>query len=91
MDIKHRTTFSPKQLSRAIGVSEASVKRWCDKGRLAFDKTIGGHRRLALHAILGFIHENNLELVNPEVLNLPVTGGSSSGTHASEQSVQGST
>jgi len=76
MDLKQHRTFSPKQLGRAIGVSEASIKRWCDKGILSFRRTAGGHRRLPLHAIIDFIRENDFDLVQPEVLGLPATAGS---------------
>ncbi|MFC1764718.1 B12-binding domain-containing protein [Planctomycetota bacterium] len=75
MDIKHNPKFSPKQLARAIGVSEASIKRWCDKGILVFHKTAGGHRRLNLHTILDFLKENEYELVQPDVLGLPAAVG----------------
>ena len=40
-------SFSPRQLARAAGVSESSVKRWCDQGLIPTQKTAGGHRRLA--------------------------------------------
>jgi methanogenic corrinoid protein MtbC1 len=76
MDLKQHRTFSPKQLGRAIGVSEASIKRWCDKGILSFRRTAGGHRRLPLHAIIDFIKENDFDLVQPEILGLPATAGS---------------
>jgi methanogenic corrinoid protein MtbC1 len=76
MELKQHKTFSPRQVGRAIGVSEASIKRWCDKGILSFSKTAGGHRRLRLHSILDFLKENDFDLVQPEVLGLPATVGS---------------
>lgn len=76
MELKQKKTFSPKQVSRAIGVSEASIKRWCDKGILVFSKTAGGHRRLPLHVVLDFVRENDFSLVQPEVLDLPAAVGS---------------
>ena len=75
MELTNNKTFSPKQVGRAIGVSEASIKRWCDKGILAFSKTAGGHRRLHLNVILAFIRENDFELVQPDVLGLPASTG----------------
>jgi methanogenic corrinoid protein MtbC1 len=86
MDLKQHVTFSPKQIGRAIGVSEASIKRWCDKGILSVRKTAGGHRRLPLHAIIDFIRENDFDLVQPEVLGLPATVGS--GPRPLEQACQ---
>jgi methanogenic corrinoid protein MtbC1 len=76
MELKHHRTFSPKQAGRAIGVSEASIKRWCDKALLSCSKTAGGHRRLHLHAIIDFIKKGDFDLAQPEALGLPATVGS---------------
>jgi hypothetical protein len=76
MMLQHKKTFSPKQVARSIGVSEASIKRWCDKGILAFTKTAGGHRRLALPVVLDFVRDNEFELAEPGVLGLPASVGS---------------
>jgi MerR family transcriptional regulator, light-induced transcriptional regulator len=38
--------FSPKQAAKALGVSESSVKRWCDSGTVPALRTAGGHRRI---------------------------------------------
>jgi methanogenic corrinoid protein MtbC1 len=80
MDLQQQTTFSPRQTARAIGVSEASIKRWCDKGKLSYDRTVGGHRRLSLPVILQFIQENEIKLRHPEVLDLPAAVGPGSRT-----------
>ena len=80
MDLKQKKTFSPKQVARSIGVSEASIKRWCDKGILFSRKTAGGHRRIPLHVILSFLTENAFELAAPEVLGLPASVGSGART-----------
>ncbi len=37
--------LTSKEAARVLGVSEASVKRWADSGRLPTEKTAGGHRR----------------------------------------------
>ncbi|HYN84467.1 MAG TPA: B12-binding domain-containing protein [Pyrinomonadaceae bacterium] len=37
--------LTSREAARALGVSEASVKRWADSGLLAAEKTAGGHRR----------------------------------------------
>lgn len=63
--------LSPKQVARAIGVSEASLKRWCDKGKLTSTKTAGGHRRLHVSSVLRFLKDSGRELVRPEILGLP--------------------
>ncbi len=38
--------LSPRQAAELLGVSEASVKRWCDRGILPAVRTEGGHRRV---------------------------------------------
>lgn len=70
-----REHLSPKQVAQALGVSEASVKRWCDADRIATSRTAGGHRRIPLHAVLQFIRSSGAPLVRPEILGLPPTTG----------------
>lgn len=68
--------ISPKQVARALAVSESSVKRWCDKGVIATEYTAGGHRRVSLASLMQFLTDTNHKLVNPEVLGLPASSGS---------------
>jgi len=70
-----KAQVTPKQLARAIQVSESSIKRWCDQGTIMTVRTAGGHRRIALAAVLNFLRENRYELVRPELLGLPATAG----------------
>lgn len=70
---------SPRQLARAAGVSESSVKRWCDQGLIPTVKTAGGHRRVTREAATEFLRKHNAE-VRPELLGLPVRSGSSDRT-----------
>lgn len=67
--------LTPKQVSRAIQVSESSVKRWCDKGIIPTQYTAGGHRRIALSELVEFLRSSKYQLVRPEVLGLPATTG----------------
>lgn len=67
--------LTPKQVSRAIDVSESSIKRWCDKGEIPTHYTAGGHRRIALSTVLNLVREGKHRLVNPEALGLPATSG----------------
>jgi methanogenic corrinoid protein MtbC1 len=69
--------LTPKQLSRAIEVSESSVKRWCDKGLIPTQYTAGGHRRIALADALEFLRAGKHRIVHPEALGLPPTSGKS--------------
>jgi MerR family transcriptional regulator, light-induced transcriptional regulator len=58
--------LSPKQVARALGVSESSLKRWCDQGLIATVRTAGGHRKMASAEVMRYIREHNLPLVSPE-------------------------
>jgi methanogenic corrinoid protein MtbC1 len=62
---------SPKQVARALGVSESSLKRWCDRGLVRAVRTAGGHRKLEVGEVLLFARERGLNLAAPELLGLP--------------------
>lgn len=66
---------SPKQVARAIGVSESSLKRWCDRGMIRSIRTPGGHRKLPIGSVLEFLKSRGHEIVQPELLGLPSTVG----------------
>jgi excisionase family DNA binding protein len=68
-------SFTPKQIARALGVSESSLKRWCDQGVMPTVRTVGGHRRIPLSAVLEYLRSSGRPLVRPEVLGLPATSG----------------
>ena len=68
-------SLSPKQMAQAIGASESSVKRWCDRGLVEFTKTGGGHRRIPLAGVLEFVRREKLTLASPEALGLPTAVG----------------
>lgn len=63
--------LSPKQVARAIGVSESSLKRWCDRGLIRTIRTAGGHRKMLIGEVLAFVRDGNHTLVSPELLGLP--------------------
>lgn len=56
--------LSPKQVAQALRVSESSVKRWCDKGSIATTYTEGGHRRIRLSDLAGFVRERSLTILD---------------------------
>ncbi|MDA0832341.1 MAG: B12-binding domain-containing protein [Planctomycetota bacterium] len=66
--------ISPRQLARAAGVSESSIKRWCDQGQIPTVKTAGGHRRVTLDAATEFLRQSRAEF-HPELLGLPSRRG----------------
>jgi methanogenic corrinoid protein MtbC1 len=63
---------SPQQAARAIGVSESSLKRWCDSGLLRMTRTAGGHRKIAIGEVIRFASENGSPLLAPEELSLTI-------------------
>lgn len=70
-EIKLRETISPKQFAKALGVSESSVKRWCDHGALEAGRTPGGHRRISLRAAIEFARQSGRPIVSPDMLGMP--------------------
>ncbi len=66
-------SLSPRQVAKALGVSESSVKRWCDQELLPTVRTAGGHRRLLISDVLQYVRQNQLPLVHPQLLGLPAT------------------
>lgn len=61
-----RSLITTKQAAESIGVSESSIKRWCDRGLMPCYRTAGGHRRLSPHAFLRYLRESGHPLVHPE-------------------------
>lgn len=61
-------------------MSESSLKRWCDRGLIPVEKTAGGHRRLPVGGVLGFLRKQGHTLIEPEVLGLPSSAGRSEWT-----------
>lgn len=70
MELAVQLFLSPKDLAKAVGVSESSVKRWVDHGRIRAHRTAGGHRRIAVDEAVQFIREARMPLVRPELLGL---------------------
>ncbi len=73
--------FSSAEAARALGVSESSLKRWCDRGHLPFARTAGGHRRLSAPAVLAFAREHGhalVELTAPSIARAAAYGDDAS-------------
>lgn len=62
--------FTPRQVATALQVSESSVKRWCDRGVIRTDRTVGGHRRIPLEFLLEFLETTNRHVVQPGAIGL---------------------
>jgi len=63
-------SLSPRDLADALGVSESSLKRWIDAGRIRATRTGGGHRRIALADALSFIRETGAPVPRPDLLGM---------------------
>jgi excisionase family DNA binding protein len=63
--------YSPKKVATAIGVSESSLKRWCDAGYVKASKTAGGHRRVSRSEVIAFLKRKKIKLKNPQSIGLP--------------------
>lgn len=62
--------LSPRELAQAIGVSESSLKRWADAGKIHVSRTEGGHRRIPMAEAVRFIRDTGAVVIRPEVLGL---------------------
>jgi excisionase family DNA binding protein len=62
--------FSPAQLGPILGVSESTIKRWVDSGKLRSLRTAGGHRRVALPDLVRFLRASGREVPGLEALGL---------------------
>lgn len=71
--MKH--SISTNEAAQAIGVSESSVKRWCDLGILASAKTPGGHRRMPVRDVIRFVRQEERTVAKAELLGLPRQSG----------------
>ena len=70
MRTRHDRRFSPAQLAPIIGVSESTIKRWIDAGHLKAEKTVGGHRKIALPNLLAFLRSRGRTVPSLEALGL---------------------
>ncbi|HVO35372.1 MAG TPA: helix-turn-helix domain-containing protein [Gemmatimonadales bacterium] len=69
-----RSLLSPREIARAVGVSESTLKRWVDAGAVATTRTPGGHRRIPFAEAVALIRRSGVPLRHPAVLGLPEVG-----------------
>ncbi len=53
--------LTTSQVADLLEVHPSTVKRWCNEGEVAFDKTDGGHRRIHLRDVLALTEARGLE------------------------------
>lgn len=66
--------ISPRYLAEALSISESTLKRWVDAGRIEAVRTDGGHRRIDLVEAVRFIRESGLPVHRPDLLEMPEAG-----------------
>lgn len=62
---------TPRQVAQATGLSESTVKRWCDRGLLPSLRTPGGHRRLKLADVVRTLRNEGIPIVDALAFGLP--------------------
>ncbi|MEL7059548.1 MAG: helix-turn-helix domain-containing protein [Acidobacteriota bacterium] len=62
--------LSPRELASALGVSQSSIKRWTDEGKIHASRTAGGHRRIPVAEVIRFVRETDVCLLEPQILGL---------------------
>ena len=67
--------LSPRDLSDAFGVSESTIKRWVDAGRIPAARTKGGHRRVTLDDAQAFVRAEGIHPRRPDLLGLATAEG----------------
>ncbi|MGL4514486.1 MAG: helix-turn-helix domain-containing protein [Lacipirellulaceae bacterium] len=75
------TLFTPRQVATALGVSESSVKRWVDAGKLVAGKTVGGHRKVTLSSVAQFVRASGQSVAHPDLIGLVSAKATASSLH----------
>ncbi len=57
-----RRTLSTSEVARLVGVAAGSVANWVDRGLLKAGRTPGGHRRIYVTDLRGFLRQQNLPM-----------------------------
>lgn len=90
--------ISPRRLAEAVGVSESSIKRWVDAGRIVSTLTAGGHRRIPIAVAIRFAREFGTVPVDPAALGIaadpsagPADRGADTGEALYEHVLEGRT
>lgn len=63
--------FSTAEVSQMWNVSESTIKRWADSGKLECIRTPGGHRRFQMQALMAFLEQNHLKSSNLFSFSIP--------------------
>lgn len=53
-DFEAEVLLTPAQAGAIFGVDPKTITRWADAGKIAFQRTIGGHRRFKEEDVIFF-------------------------------------
>jgi excisionase family DNA binding protein len=65
---RRRQALTSREVAEVLAVSESSVKRWCDSGRLRTAQTPGSHRRIPVEAVLELARRGGPSVQHPALL-----------------------
>lgn len=65
------TYLSTQEVASLINVTETTIKRWADEGKIPCHKTLGGHRKFLMKDIVDFAEQNAYPLSGTIALRLP--------------------
>ena len=69
MSVNHQL-YTPMEVATALGVSQSSIRRWCDSGKLKSIRTAGGHRKLSIDAIMQFVRDTGQQISQAGLLGV---------------------
>lgn len=58
--------LTPAEVGRLFGVSPKTVTNWANKGRLGYQRTLGGHRRFRASVVLAEAAARDVPLMAPD-------------------------
>jgi len=63
------TILSTYEVASMVSVTETTVKRWADEGKLPCAKTFGGHRKFKMKDIIEFAEQYGYPLAGMQPLH----------------------
>lgn len=65
-----KESLSPRELGQLVSISQSTIKRWIDDGRIHVVRTAGGHRRIPIEEAVQFIREQGVEAEGLEAMGI---------------------
>lgn len=61
-ELRELPALGTEEAAKALDVSVATVKRWCDQGKLECWRSVGGHRRVTAQSVADYLNAHSMEL-----------------------------